>query len=341
MNKKPTYQELELKIKELENSLFLMDSLKHNIKVNNFFLEKLFDTIPNPIFYKDKNGIYQHCNDAFSKTILGLPKEKIIGKTLYDLSDVIPKIYADIYTQKDNELFLEPKEQFYEGKVKCSDGLTRDYHFYKSSFVIDGEILALVGVMLDVSDYKKTLNELDEKNKLLNNISITDYLTGLYNRRYFQDIFEKKLSLSIRHGHKFSFALIDIDYFKNYNDCFGHHEGDVVLQKISKLLKDTFTRSNDYVFRVGGEEFAILFEVDQEEDAGMLVENLRKRVENLEIKNGNNSANEYLTISIGLGNIKKVKLDTSENIVYAEVDKLLYESKNNGRNQIIIKNIII
>lgn len=341
MNKKPTYEELETKIKELENSLSLMDSLKHDIKVNNFFLEKLFDTIPNPIFYKDKNGVYQHCNDAFSKTILGIPKEEIIGKTLYDLSHVIPRMYADIYSQKDSELFVEPKEQFYEGKVKCSDGITRDYHFYKSSFVIDGEILALVGVMLDVSDYKKTLNELDEKNKLLNDISITDYLTGLYNRRYFQDIFEKKLSLAIRHGHKFSFALIDIDYFKNYNDCYGHHEGDVVLQKISKVLKNTLTRSNDYVFRVGGEEFAILFEVDCKNDGNVLIQNLRKKVEELKIKSGNNNISEYLTISIGLGNIKKVKLGTSENIVYAEVDKLLYESKNNGRNQISIKNIII
>lgn len=341
MNKKPTYEELETKIKELENSLSLMDSLKYDIKVNNFFLEKLFDTIPNPIFYKDKNGVYQHCNDAFSKTILGIPKEEIIGKTLYDLTDIVPKMYADIYSQKDSELFVEPKEQFYEGKVKCSDGITRDYHFYKSSFVIDGEILALVGVMLDVSDYKKTLNELDEKNKLLNDISITDYLTGLYNRRYFQDIFEKKLSLAIRHGHKFSFALIDIDYFKNYNDCYGHHEGDVVLQKISKVLKNTLTRPNDYVFRVGGEEFAILFEVDCKNDGNVLIQNLRKKVEELKIKSGNNSISEYLTISIGLGNIKKVKLGTSENIVYAEVDKLLYESKNNGRNQISIKNIII
>ena len=108
------------------------------------FLQTLIDSLVSPIFYKDKNGVYQHCNDAFSKTILGIPKEEIIGKTLYDLSHVIPRMYADIYSQKDSELFVEPKEQFYEGKVKCSDGITRDYHFYKSSFVIDGEIFSLL-----------------------------------------------------------------------------------------------------------------------------------------------------------------------------------------------------
>ena len=77
MHIKPSYEELEEKIKRLENSSFV-ESLKQDIKINEIFLKKLFDTIPNPIFYKDINGVYQHCNDAFSKTILGIPKEKII-----------------------------------------------------------------------------------------------------------------------------------------------------------------------------------------------------------------------------------------------------------------------
>ena len=82
------------------------------------------------IMYIQKKALEKEWKPRFNNKNWFIHK-KIIGKTLYDLSDVIPKIYADIYTQKDNELFLEPKEQFYEGKVKCSDGLTRDYHFYK------------------------------------------------------------------------------------------------------------------------------------------------------------------------------------------------------------------
>ena len=159
MNKKPSYEELEEKIKKLENSSIL-NSLKQDIKINEIFFKKLFDTIPNPIFYKDINGVYQHCNDAFSKTILGIAKEEIIGKTLCDLEEVIPKEYAEIYHEKDQELFLAVKEQFYEAKVKCADEKIRAYQMYKSTFVVDGEILGLVGVMLDVGDYKKTLNEL-------------------------------------------------------------------------------------------------------------------------------------------------------------------------------------
>ena len=340
MNKKPSYEELEEKIKKLENSSIL-NSLKQDIKINEIFFKKLFDTIPNPIFYKDINGVYQHCNDAFSKTILGIAKEEIIGKTLCDLEEVIPKEYAEIYHEKDQELFLAVKEQFYEAKVKCADEEIRSYQFYKSTFVVDGEILGLVGVMLDVGDYKKTLNELDEKNKLLSNLSITDHLTGLFNRRYFQNIIDKKINLLSRHNYQFYFALIDIDFFKDYNDAYGHHKGDIALEEVSNVLKEILNRQTDYVFRVGGEEFAIIFEVDSKDNAISIMENLRKKVEDLKIIACNSTICNYLTISIGLGYIKKASPDANSDQIYDEVDKLLYESKDNGRNQITTRDIIV
>ncbi len=323
-----------------EELLLKMAFLEKEAKFNNFFLKKLFDIIPSPMFYKDKHGVYQHCNDAFSKLILGIPKEDIIGKTLYDLSDVIPKENADIYSEKDKELFLTAKEQYYEGKVKCADGKTRDYHFYKSSFVMDKEILGLVGLMLDVSEYKKALEELDEKNKLLNELVITDSLTSVYNRRYFQDILEKKVSLLARYNHQFCFAMIDIDFFKDFNDSFGHQRGDLVLAEIGRVLRENFQRPTDYIFRTGGEEFAILFDVINFNDARLIIEDLRKKVEDLKIKTSSSNS-KYLTISIGLGNIKKLQIDTNPSIVYHEVDKLLYKSKKNGRNRVTIEDIII
>ncbi len=301
----------------------------------------LFDTIPNPMFYKDVNGVYQHCNDAFSKNILGIKKEKIIGKTLYDLPTLIPKEHADIYYEKDEELLSEPSVQVYEASVKCSDGITRDFNFYKSSFVVNNEILGLVGVMLDISEYKNTLKLLDEKNEILNSLSITDWLTGLYNRRYFDEIFNQRISALNRTEHEFSFAIIDIDYFKYYNDAFGHAKGDIVLQKISKILKETLNRPNDSVFRLGGEEFGILFDVKNSSDAITLMQDLRVKIEDLHIECLNPSNSSYVTISIGLGNIKKVEFTINTSALYSKVDELLYLSKENGRNQITAKDIII
>ncbi|WP_072681787.1 GGDEF domain-containing protein [Arcobacter sp. LA11] len=341
MNNKPSYEELESKIESLETTLLVLDSLKENIKVNDSFLKMLFDIIPSPMFYKDTYGVYQHCNDAFSKTILGISKDEILGRTLYDLPHVIPKEHADIYYEKDKELFSNPGVQFYETKVKCADGQIRYYNLYKSTFVIDGKVLGLVGIMLDVSEYKKTVNELDEKNKILNSLSITDYLTGLHNRRYFEEIFEKKISLLDRHDHQFSLALIDIDFFKDYNDCFGHQAGDEALFSVGKVLKETFHRPSDYIFRLGGEEFGILFDVKSNKDSYSLIEKLRQNVENAKLESCNNEVSPYLTVSIGLVNVNSIKKnDTlSSKRIYNLVDKLLYKSKENGRNKTTYEDI--
>ncbi|WP_321777659.1 diguanylate cyclase domain-containing protein [Sulfurimonas sp.] len=139
-----------------------LKALKDEIKLNSSFLEVLFDVIPIPIFYKDKDGVYLNCNNAFSKTILGIVKEKIIGKTLYEFPEQIPKELADFYKKKDNEILDSLGTQYYESKVKCSDNIERDYNFYKSTFVSDlGEGLGIVGIMLDVSDYKNIQKQLN------------------------------------------------------------------------------------------------------------------------------------------------------------------------------------
>jgi len=247
---KPTYEMLE----------GLVELLGNKIKLHNSFLEMLFDAIPNPIFYKDKDGIYQNCNEAFSKTILGIPKAEIIGKTLYDFPQLIPKENADIYHEKDLELMEKQGTQFYEATVKCSDSINRHYNFYKATFMSESnEVLGIVGVMLDISEHKKVLKELDEKNAKLNSLSITDPLTELYNRRHFEEIFNKQFSRLNRNKQKFAFMMIDIDFFKDYNDSFGHLQGDAVLKEISNILKKTFLRPTDFVFRLGGEEFGILY----------------------------------------------------------------------------------
>lgn len=337
MNKaKPTYEMLEEKIRSLEHSVALMDSLKHEIKLNNSFLEMLFDAIPNPVFYKDKKGVYQNCNDAFSKTILGIPKEEIMGKSLYDLPGLIPKELADIYYEKDQELFKNPGSQSYESKVLCSDHITRYYNFYKATFMSDTqEVLGIIGVMLDISDYKKTVDELDQKNKMLNDLSITDPLTKVHNRRYFEEIFEKKITLLSRHKQSFALMIIDIDFFKNYNDRFGHQLGDAVLQSVAQTIEASFSRENDYVFRLGGEEFGVLFHYNDDKEAIYRAEQLIQNIENLRIEAGIATVSPYLTISAGLCILKGIEYEGLISAhIYNEVDKLLYYSKENGRNKL-------
>ena len=175
MKKKLTYKELEDKLLNVESKNRQLENLlNYNSNDKNLIL-KLFDTIPNPMFYKDINGIYQNCNDAFSKIILGIPKETIIGKTLFELPDVIPNSFAKIYHEKDKTLFEKRGSQFYEANVKCADNSKRTYLFYKATVDNDkGYVSGIIGVMLDITNLKETQDKLKEKNELFEKYSYND-----------------------------------------------------------------------------------------------------------------------------------------------------------------------
>lgn len=332
MKTKPTYEELENSINhlELENKK-LNENLFHKKSFDNNFILKLLDTIPNPVFYKDKEGIYQNCNDAFSNMILGIPKEIIIGKTLFDLPNLIPNQLAKIYHDKDKALFEASGTQFYEGNVKCADDVIRNFLFYKATVENDlSEVIGIVGVMLDVTELKKNQIRLDEKNKILEKLSYKDSLTGVYNRRKFDEVFVKSLKSAKRYKRIINFAIVDVDNFKLYNDLYGHHEGDVVLKSISELILNSLGRPDDYVFRLGGEEFGLLYYSQDSEKSLKFVNKIREDVEKLNIKHKNNSYFGKVTISLGLTIIIN-KIDDAP-FIYKEADKLMYKAKNAGRN---------
>jgi PAS domain S-box-containing protein len=119
------------------------------------FLITLLDTIPNPVFFKDTDGVYQGCNKAFAEQILGLPKEKIVGCSLFDLSEVIPGELAAKYFRQDQALMQNQGTQFYESIVRCADGIERHFLFNKATFCdARGQVAGIVGVMLDITERK-------------------------------------------------------------------------------------------------------------------------------------------------------------------------------------------
>lgn len=143
---------------------------------NLSLLETLIDTIPSPVFYKDRKGVYRGCNKVFAKQILGLAKEEIIGRSLYDLLEAIPEELANRYNSQDEKLIREGGVQVYESRVQCADGKRRDFCFNKAAFKNDaGNIAGLIGVMLDITGIKRaeeTLRHSEEKYRdLVENIS--------------------------------------------------------------------------------------------------------------------------------------------------------------------------
>lgn len=175
----------------------------------------------------------------------------------------------------------------------------------------------------------------DEHKKLLEQ-TITDQLTGLHNFRYFQDFFKNELSRSARHETPFSLLLIDIDYFKHYNDTNGHQMGNLVLKDASARMKESLRRE-DFIARYGGEEFIIVLPETPKPGAVRAAERIRLEVEHYEFPMGEKQPNKRLTISIGGTSFPRGG-DFSKPVVakqlVEEADKALYEAKKKGRNRV-------
>lgn len=333
MSKKPSYEELESKIIKLEENAASLDALVARAFEDQQFLKILIDTIPSPIFYKDRDGVYRHCNEAFSKIILGLDREQIVSKSLFDLPDKIPVELARIYSAKDQYLFDNPGTQTYQGEVKCSDNKIRMFQFYKSTILSEsGDVVGLVGVMLDITKLEEKSSRLSIKNSQLESLSYIDALTGIFNRRKFEKIFSQQLEIPRKQNRILNIAILDIDFFKSYNDFYGHPKGDEALKLVADIIKHAMRRPDDYAFRVGGEEFCLLFWSRDESGAKTMADKIKTEVESLAIAHEGSEKKGVLTLSMGLLTIQGQNID--KELLYEEADKLLYKAKRSGRNKI-------
>lgn len=175
--------------------------------------------------------------------------------------------------------------------------------------------------------------ELKKYISIIEEISITDGLTNVYNRRHFNGIFPKVINSAKRNDELVCFLLLDIDHFKPYNDHYGHQAGDNVLIKFANCLKLSLKRADDMCFRLGGEEFGVIFKSEYREKALEFADTLKTNIENLAIPHEYNSASKYVTASLGL--ICKYGREIKNiDAVYKEADDLLYEAKNSGRNKV-------
>ena len=175
-------------------------------------------------------------------------------------------------------------------------------------------------------------NQIKELNSQLELLSRTDSLTGLYNRRYFDEIIYQEWNRSLRSNNALTCILLDIDHFKDYNDLYGHLNGDKCIKDISCLMKDTFRRAGDSVARYGGEEFIIIMSDSSNEDAKAAITSFQKELKKLKIPHKTSTTNNYVTISAGFITYTPSQGDSIEDFI-RKADKALYQAKAAGRNQ--------
>ena len=162
-------------------------------------------------------------------------------------------------------------------------------------------------------------------------LSLTDGLTGLYNHRYFQKLLFEELNRSSRYKHSFSLLMIDIDYFKDYNDTYGHQAGDALLASAAKIIQSNI-RATDIAARYGGDEFCVILTETDKEAAFLKAENIRREIEGCQFLDNQRQPDKNPSVSIGVAAFPADAGDREK--LLKKVDDALYRSKKEGRNQV-------
>ncbi len=269
----------------------------------------------------DLKGTITSVSQAFC-TISGYSADELIGRyhNIVRHPDMPDLFFKDLW-----ETITSGHTWHGEVKNRRKDGT-----FYWVSTVIspvydNGKGIGFTSIRQDITDRKRA-----------EELAITDSLTGLFNRRHFNAMVEKELNRAKRNNAALAMILLDIDYFKQYNDNYGHLAGDAVLVEISKVLLEHSLRANDHSFRLGGEEFAIIMYGMNRTNTYEIGEYIRHRVQSLQIPHAFSSVSPYVTVSIGIALEYAVNLNSFDEL-FKIADDNLYHSKANGRNQLTFK----
>jgi diguanylate cyclase (GGDEF)-like protein len=180
---------------------------------------------------------------------------------------------------------------------------------------------------------RKSMDDLSASNNRLQMISTLDGLTGISNRRFFDEYIEREWSLVMRNNLAMSLIFIDVDFFKLFNDVYGHQAGDDCLMQVAHTINKSLKRPADLAARYGGEEFVVVLPGTDKEGALGLAHAIRSHVEALAIPHSGSSANKYVTISLGVGVISQDRSAHTADLIKI-ADDALYKAKHNGRNRV-------
>ncbi len=180
---------------------------------------------------------------------------------------------------------------------------------------------------------RKSQQRLAQANKILQRLSSMDGLTGISNRRRFDQLLKKEWLRAIRHSSSISIIMLDIDFFKLFNDTYGHQGGDDCLKQVAEILENSIHRETDMVARYGGEEFVAILPETSVQGALEVAETMCSKVADRNIPHKSSKITDHLTISVGVSTAVPERGSQPETLI-AAADQALYEAKNNGRNQV-------
>lgn len=312
--------------------------LDNELKYKKEQLSLVFETIPNGIVILNKNGQPEYMNPT-AKEQMGLD-----NFTSYeDIKTTTFTLDGKPYPFEESPYYIVMRDkkpikniEFISKRHGADDMILST----NAAPILDdnGEVSSILMSTTDVTEIRKAEQKARELNSRLERLSLCDGLTGINNRRCFDDYLDKEWKRGYREGTPLSLILIDIDNFKDYNDNYGHQEGDSALKKVANELENLVKRPGDLVARYGGEEFAVVLPNTDEIGAEYIAEILRTGIRALKIRNDKSEVDEFITISLGLTTTIPKEHSSAYELI-GKADSALYMAKQQGRNRCVTYNM--
>jgi diguanylate cyclase (GGDEF)-like protein/PAS domain S-box-containing protein len=310
------------------------DLVRHAEEMEQFRL--LADNAGDVVVRLSLDGVTLYVSPAVER-VLGWTSRELLGTRQADYVDLEHRTewenaICNVRDRQDSAVLIS-RLKHKDGRelwVETSLRLARDQ--------VSGTPREIVAVLRDVSERKAVELELEAANERLTELAATDALTGLLNRRSFDDVLNRECRRSERSGRSMALVLLDVDRFKDYNDSYGHQDGDDCLRRIAQVIFKALHRPGDLAARYGGEEFAVILPDTDERGGTHVAERLRTLALELSLPH-RGSEFGVVTISLGVASLDaNARID--EAALIRAADRALYEAKRTGRNKIVCASAI-
>jgi diguanylate cyclase (GGDEF)-like protein/PAS domain S-box-containing protein len=301
------------------------------------FLHDIIENNGTVICVKDHDGVHKLVNKKWEE-VIGMKRDMILGKKF---EDYYPGEMADALRRNDLEVIQNGKAFEYDELI--NDGKTKR-HFLSVKFPMRDENNAITGICVmanEITERKRAEEELKEAKDLaeayareLFRLAALDGLTKIANRRRFDEYLEVQWNKHLSEQIPLALILIDIDYFKQYNDYYGHQAGDECLVRVAQTIAAVNQRPTDFTARYGGEEFVVILPNTNIRQGLIIAESMRNAILSLSIPHAKSEVNQYITLSLGVTALTPSQ-DRSLTELVAQADTALYKAKSEGRNRVI------
>ena len=323
-------QEQEQIRQDLENAIERANDMAVKSEIANIELSQIINTSIDGLLLIYKDFSVKRINTSMLN-FLDLSETEAVGKKCYDL---MPSSWCNTPECPLTKLLRGKAHIELDIERTRKDGVTVPFMFAATPFRgLDGEVIGMVARFRDITERKYAENTLKEANERLERLSASDGLTGVANRRCFDQTIKREWTRLQRTKDFMSLIMCDVDFFKLFNDTYGHQGGDDCLKSVTQALQETAQRGADFVARYGGEEFAVIMPATDEKSAVYVAEKIRKAVERMAIAHSKSSVAPCVTLSLGVATVVPDDQGTPELLIKC-ADEALYLAKSSGRNRV-------